>query len=341
MIIILHPDTTNQQRETLKKEIEEKESQIFEFRRVQDSILVLTGNTIELSSEKIKQYTFVKQVIDNTKAYSLAGRQYHPLETVVKVGSSKIGGGELAIIAGPCAVESKEQILRIAQDVKMAGSTFLRGGTFKLRSSPYSFQGLGFEGIKLLKIAGERTGQPIVSEIISQTDLQLFADTVDVIQVGARNMQNFDLLREVGKIGKPVLLKRSQSSTIEELLLAAEYILVSGKSQVILCERGIRTFETATRNTLDLSAIPVLKANSHLPVVVDPSHGTGDWRLVEPMALSAVAAGADGLMIEVHNCPKLALSDGYQSVTPELFKRIVQRAKRIHEVLQENDMFVN
>ncbi|MCL2339520.1 MAG: 3-deoxy-7-phosphoheptulonate synthase, partial [Actinomycetia bacterium] len=235
--------------------------------------------------------------------------------------------------AGPCSVESEEQILSIARDVADSGAAFLRGGAFKPRTSPYAFQGLGMEGLELLKIAREKTGLPIVTEIMSTEYVDAFQQDVDIIQIGARNMQNYPLLREVGRTGKPVLLKRGPSSTLEELLLAAEYVLAAGDSQVILCERGIRTFETATRNTLDLSAVPVLKEKSHLPVIVDPSHGTGVWSLVPSMALAAVAAGADGLIIEVHNHPEKALSDGPQSITPLVFDRLMKQINVLREAM--------
>jgi 3-deoxy-7-phosphoheptulonate synthase len=248
-----------------------------------------------------------------------------------------VGGGGLAVIAGPCSVESEDQILSIARDVKQSGASFLRGGAFKPRSSPYSFQGLGLEGLELLKIAKAKTGLPIVTEIMSREYCDVFARDVDMIQIGARNMQNFPLLREVGGLGKPVLLKRGASCTIDEMLQAADYVLVEGKSPVVLCERGIRTFETATRNTLDLSAVPVLKKRSHLPVVVDPSHGAGRWDLVFPMGMAAVAAGADGLMIEVHNHPEKALCDGQQSITPFLFDRLMRKVTKIHEIIQEGN----
>jgi 3-deoxy-7-phosphoheptulonate synthase len=230
-------------------------------------------------------------------------------------------------------VESEEQILSIARNVKMSGAGFLRGGAFKPRTSPYAFKGLGLDGLELLKIAREKTGLPIVTEIMSPEYLDAFAEDVDVIQIGARNMQNFTLLSQVGALGKPVLLKRGLSSTIDELLMAAEYVMAGGSQQVILCERGIRTFETATRNTLDLSAVPVLHGRSHLPVIIDPSHATGYWHLVEPMALAAVAAGADGLIIEVHNHPEAALCDGAQSVTPQVFHRIMEKARKIREII--------
>jgi 3-deoxy-7-phosphoheptulonate synthase len=238
-------------------------------------------------------------------------------------------------MAGPCSVESEEQILSVARDVAASGATFLRGGAFKPRSSPYSFQGMGLDGLELLKMARQKTGLPIVTELMSAEYLDVFARDVDIIQIGARNMQNFTLLREVGKMKKPVLLKRGLANTIEELLMAAEYIMSGGTTDVMLCERGIRTFETATRNTLDLSAVPVLKTKTHLPVIVDPSHGTGYWHLVEPMALAAVAAGADGLIIEVHNAPQQALCDGAQSLTPEVFHKLMKKLDRVHEAIKD------
>jgi len=253
--------------------------------------------------------------------YKAANRKFHPLDTVVEIGDIKIGGGNFCAIAGPCSVETEEQICQTAREVKAAGAQMLRGGAFKPRTSPYAFQGLGGNGIELLMKAKAETGLPIVTEIMDLSQLHMF-DDVDVIQVGARNMQNFQLLKELGKVSKPILLKRGLSSTIEEWLMSAEYIMAGGNANVILCERGIRTFETATRNTLDLSAIPVVKERSHLPVIIDPSHATGYAKYVEAMSLAAVAAGADGLIIEVHNNPAAAWCDGQQSITPEAFGRL-------------------
>jgi 3-deoxy-7-phosphoheptulonate synthase len=267
------------------------------------------------------------------ESFKLAGRKFHPADSVYDISGAKIGGGEFAVIAGPCSVESEEQILSVARDVKASGAAFLRGGAFKPRTSPYAFRGLGLEGLELLRLAREKTGLPIVTEIMSQEYLGAFEEHVDVIQIGARNMQNFALLQQVGSLGKPVLLKRGLSSTLEELLMAAEYVMTGGSRQVILCERGIRTFETTTRNTLDLSAIPVLRRKTHLPVVIDPSHATGYRHLVEPMALAAVAAGADGLIIEVHNHPEAALCDGAQSITPLVFDRLMNKARAIREIV--------
>ncbi|MDL2254495.1 3-deoxy-7-phosphoheptulonate synthase, partial [Ruminococcaceae bacterium OttesenSCG-928-I18] len=261
--------------------------------------------------------------------YKKANRKFHPMDTVVQAGGVKIGGGHFAVMAGPCSVESEGQITRLASDVKKAGALFLRGGAFKPRTSPYSFQGLRAEGLELLKIAKEQTGLPIVTEIMNTSHIPLFLEAgVDVVQVGARNMQNFEMLRELGQTDIPVLLKRGLSSTLEELLMSAEYIMAGGNEAVILCERGIRTFEPYLRNTLDISAVPMLKSRSHLPVIVDPSHASGVAWMVEPLAMAAVAAGADGLMIEVHNDPPHALSDGAQSLTPEAFERLMRRVDR-------------
>jgi 3-deoxy-7-phosphoheptulonate synthase len=265
--------------------------------------------------------------------YRLSGRDARPGDSVFEVSGRKIGGGNFVVIAGPCSVETEPQVLSIARDVKSAGADFLRGGAFKPRTSPYAFSGLGLDGLELLKIAREKTGLPIVTEIMSVEYLEQFAEDVDIIQIGARNMQNYDLLRAVGALRKPVLLKRGLSSTIDELLLASEHVMASGTSEVILCERGIRTFETKTRNTLDLSAVPVIKSLSHLPVIVDPSHATGYWHLVEPMALAAAACGADGLIIEVHNRPEAALCDGPQSVTPQVFRRIMRKTSAVRAAL--------
>lgn len=253
---------------------------------------------------------------------------------IFEIAGRKIGGGNFAVIAGPCSVESEEQILSVAKSVKKSGADFLRGGAFKPRTSPNSFHGLGLDGLKLLELAREQTGLPIVSEITSEFQLDIFAEKVDIIQIGARNMQNFALLRQVGELKKPVLLKRGLSSTIDELLMSAEYIISGGTEQVILCERGIRTFETATRNTLDLSAVPVLRAKTHLPVIVDPSHATGYAHLVEPMALAAAACGADGLIIEVHDNPESALCDGAQSITPEIFDGLMKKVKKVREAVK-------
>lgn len=333
MIIILKQNVSSNQIEELRTEMNQKGLVVQDIKGENTYMLGLAGDTSVLSAESIMRYEFVDRVMKVQEPYKLAGRKFHPEDTVIDVNGQKIGGGNFAVFAGPCSVESKEQILSVAKDVKASGAKFLRGGAFKPRTSPYSFQGLGLDGLELLKLAREETKLPIVTEIMSPEYMKEFEEDVDIIQIGARNMQNFSFLREVGKLGKPILLKRGLSSTIEELLMAAEYLLVSGKSTVILCERGIRTFETATRNTLDLSAVPVLKQKSHLPVIVDPSHGCGYWHLVEPLSLAAVAVGADGLMIEVHNEPEKALCDGQQSITPELFGQLMGKIEKVRAVL--------
>lgn len=275
----------------------------------------------------------VDKVMRVQEPFKRANRSFHPEDSVIDVSGVKIGGRKLAVIAGPCSVENEKQIVGVAKSVKIAGATLLRGGAFKPRTSPYSFQGLKEEGLDLLKIARKETGLPIVTEIMSARMLERFVEDVDLIQVGARNMQNFELLKELGRTNVPVLLKRGLSATIEEWLMAAEYIMAGGNDNVILCERGIRTFETYTRNTLDLSAIPAVKKLSHLPVIVDPSHAAGLWWMVEPMAKAAVAAGADGLIIEVHNDPEHALCDGAQSLKPERFARLMGELSGIAKIV--------
>jgi 3-deoxy-7-phosphoheptulonate synthase len=288
----------------------------------------LIGDTSAVDIELIQALDIVESVKRIQEPFKSCNRKFHPDDTVVEVAGVKLGGGHFQIIAGPCSVESEEQVLSVAHSVKVAGATILRGGAFKPRSSPYAFQGLRDEGIRLLLKAGAVAGLPIVTEIMDISQLPLFEE-VDIIQVGARNMQNFELLKALGKTAKPILLKRGLSSTIDELLMSAEYIMSSGNEQVILCERGIRTFETHTRNTLDISAVPILKSLSHLPVIVDPSHATGMAALVPPMSLAAAAAGADGLIIEVHNDPPRALCDGAQSMTPEGFAALAPRILKI------------
>ncbi len=335
MIIVIKPEASEQSIEQLKDSIQSRGLIVQDITGGNARMLGLAGDVASVSPDSIGREDIVESVLKVREPYKLAGRRFHPQDTVVEAGSAKIGGGHFSVIAGPCSVESEDQVLSIARDISKSGAGFLRGGAFKPRSSPYAFHGLGLDGLELLKAARQKTGLPIVSEILSQDYLEAFAEDVDVIQIGARNMQNFSLLVEVGKLKKPVLLKRGLSSTIEELLMSAEYLIKGGTDQVILCERGIRTFETATRNTLDLSAIPVLKQKSHLPVIADPSHGTGYWDLVEPLALAAVAAGADGLIIEVHNMPQKALCDGQQSITPEVFHRLMKRINRVREAIKE------
>ena len=285
------------------------------------------GDTAHVDVEKILTIDIVRDVRRISEPYKAASRSFHPQDTIVQVGDLRIGAGTFTVIAGPCSVESEEQMATVAASVKASGAAFLRGGAFKPRTSPYSFQGLEDEGIRLLRAAKKATGLPIVTEIMSETQLDEFAD-VDIIQVGARNMQNFRLLKELGHCNKPILLKRGLANTIEELLMSAEYILVGGNQQVILCERGIRTFETCIRNNLDISAIPVLKRQSHLPVIIDPSHAAGNTWMIEPLSRAALAAGADGLMIEVHNNPKAALCDGAQSLDMPQFEALMQDIKK-------------
>ena len=296
------------------------------------TVLGLIGDTSKVDMDLIASLDIVESVKRVTETFKCCNRKFHPEDTVVNVGDIKIGGGNFVMIAGPCSVESEEQIVGIAKAVKASGAVLLRGGAFKPRTSPYDFQGLKATGLELLKIAREETGLPIVTEIMSIADLPLF-DDVDVLQVGARNMQNFDLLRELGRTNKPILLKRGLANTLKELLMSAEYIMASGNEQVILCERGIRTFSDYTRNTLDISAVPMLHELSHLPVIVDPSHATGIARLVPPMALAATAAGADGLIIEVHNDPLHALCDGAQSLKPDEFDTLAEKVRKMRELV--------
>jgi len=297
------------------------------------TVLGLIGDTSRVDMDLIGSLGIVSSVKRVTEAFKCCNRKFHPEDMVVEVGDVKIGGGNFVMIAGPCSVESEEQIINIARAVKESGADILRGGAFKPRTSPYAFQGMKAEGIRLLELAKQEAGMPIITEIMNINDLPLY-ENVDVIQVGARNMQNFDLLKELGRTKVPILLKRGLSNTLEELLMSAEYIMSEGNEQVILCERGIRTFETATRNTLDLSAVAALHQLSHLPVVVDPSHATGKAHLVPSMALAAAAAGADGIMVEVHNDPGHALCDGAQSITPDQFLELNHRIRRVREAIQ-------
>ncbi|NMB11170.1 MAG: 3-deoxy-7-phosphoheptulonate synthase [Firmicutes bacterium] len=283
--------------------------------------------------EMLSAMSGVERIVPILQPFKLAGRELHPEPTRVKVGNTTIGGEEIVVMAGPCAVEGEEQLLEVAREIKAAGAHILRGGAFKPRTSPYSFQGLEVEGLKLLALARQETGLPVVTEVTNPRDIELVAEYADMLQIGARNMQNFTLLREVGHSQKPILLKRGLAATVEEWLMAAEYIISGGNHNVVLCERGIRTYETGTRNTLDLSAIPAVKHYSHLPIIVDPSHGTGRWRYVTPMAKAAVAAGADGLMVEAHCRPEEALSDGAQSLTPANFRQLMVEIKAVAQAV--------
>ncbi len=318
MIIILRRDPEVKQLENLKAWLVSQNLTIHESRGENHTILGLVGDTTAVDIDLLRALDIVEDVKRIQEPFKNANRKFHEEDTVIPVMDTQIGGGVFTMIAGPCSVESEEQIIAIAKAVKQAGATMLRGGAFKPRTSPYAFQGLRAQGLELLLEAKKETGLPIVTEIMDLSQLELFRD-VDVIQVGARNMQNFELLKELGHSGKPILIKRGLASTLQELLMSAEYVMAGGNKDVVLCERGIRTFETAARNTLDLSAVPLLKKMSHLPIVIDPSHATGIAAVVKPMALAAAASGADGLMIEVHNDPAHALSDGAQSLTPEAF----------------------
>ena len=332
MIAILKPGTTPAQTDHLVSWLKAMNLDVHISHGKEVTILGLVGDTTRVDIDLLKSLEIVDTVKRVSEPFKQANRKFHPMDTIIEVGNARIGGGYFSMIAGPCSVESEAQIVEVAQAVKASGANLLRGGAFKPRTSPYAFQGMGAEGIRLLLKAKEATGLPIVTEIMNISTLDLFAD-VDVIQVGARNMQNFDLLKELGKTKKPILLKRGLANTIQELLMSAEYIMSEGNEKVILCERGIRTFETATRNTLDLSAVAVLHNLTHLPVVVDPSHATGKAELVPPMALAATAAGADGIMVEVHNNPAAALCDGAQSLTPAQFDELNHRVQRLREVL--------
>ena len=332
MIAILKHGTTPEQTDHLIDWLRRMNLDVHISQGAEVTVLGLIGDTSRVDMELLSSLEIVDSVKRVSEPFKQANRKFHPNDTVIEVGDVKIGGGNFVMMAGPCSVESEEQIIEVAKAVKTAGANILRGGAFKPRTSPYAFQGMQGKGIELLLEAKAVTGLPIVTEIMNISTLDLFAD-IDIIQVGARNMQNFDLLKELGKTNKPILLKRGLANTLQELLMSAEYIMSEGNENVILCERGIRTFETATRNTLDLSAVSVLHDLSHLPVIVDPSHATGKAKLVPPMAMAATAAGCDGLIIEVHNNPSCALCDGAQSLTPAQFNDLSQRVMKIREAL--------
>jgi len=332
MVAVLKSETTPQQTDTLIAWFKSRGLDVHISNGKTCTVLGLVGDTSKIDVELLESMDIIESVKRISDPFKGVNRKFHPDDTIISIGDVKIGGGNFQFIAGPCSVESPEQILEIAQRVKASGATILRGGAYKPRTSPYDFQGLQADGLKLLLEAKAQTGMPIVSEIMNANHLPLFED-IDIIQVGARNMQNFELLKELGRTQKTILLKRGLANTLTELLMSAEYILAGGNSNIILCERGIRTFETRTRNTLDLSAVPMLKELTHLPIVVDPSHATGLARLVKPMAMAAAAAGADGLMIEVHNDPANALCDGAQSLTPDQFDDVARRVWAIREVI--------
>ena len=327
MIVVMSHKATEEELQAAIQVMEQGGVKVMVSRGTENTVLGAEGNAAKVDKEKISLLPGVEKVMAVSEPYKMANRKYHPENTLIDVGGVPLGGERIGIIAGPCSVESASQIEAVAAAVKASGACALRGGAYKPRTSPYSFQGLARDGIQLLQHAREMTGMPIVTEIMSTDNIEMFEMCVDVIQVGARNMQNFDLLKQLGKTTKPILLKRGLSSTIEEWLMSAEYIMASGNPNVILCERGIRTFETYTRNTLDLSAVLAVKALSHLPVVVDPSHACGKAWMVERMSMAAVAAGADGLIIEVHNDPKNALCDGAQSLTPEAFDGLMNKLR--------------
>jgi len=332
MIIILKSNPDEQQKQNLITWLHSLGLDTHMSQGEYQTILGLVGDTSKVDLDLIKSLEIVQDVKRIREPYKNVNRDFHPDDTVLEIGGAKIGGGNFQIIAGPCSAESEEQIIEVAKAVQKSGARLLRGGAFKPRTSPYAFQGMGAEGIRLLLEAKQATGMPIVTEIMNISQLPLFEE-IDVVQVGARNMQNFDLLKELGHSDKVILLKRGLANTLEELLMSAEYIMAGGNERIILCERGIRTFEKYTRNTLDISAVPLIKMKSHLPVVVDPSHASGHSYLVEPLALAAAAAGADGLMIEVHNDPARALCDGPQSLSPQMFEHVAGKVKQILPVV--------
>ena len=333
MIIIMSPTATKENLKKVQDKILKEGLRYHLSKGELRTIVGVIGDKKIISGLQMKAFEGVEKTVQITEKYKLVSREFKPEDTIVNIGGVLVGGGNLGIMAGPCAVESMEQLLESAEAVKARGANFLRGGAFKPRTSPYDFQGLAREGLEMLKAAGAQTGLKVVTEIVDMNALDLISQYADVLQIGARNMQNFELLKAVGRSQKPVLLKRGMSATISEWLNAAEYILSEGNYNVILCERGIRTYETFTRNTLDLSAVAAVKELSHLPIIVDPSHGTGRWQMVRPMARAAIATGADGLMIEVHPHPEIALSDGDQSLTPENFSLVMEDVQNMMQVM--------
>lgn len=333
MIIVFKPRATENDVNRIIVKVERMGLKTHLSKGEMSTIVGLVGDTTRVDPKQFEVDECVERIMKVSEPYKLANRAFHPEDSIIDVSGVKVGGNNLTLIAGPCSVESKEQVIEIARSIKKSGAHMLRGGAYKPRTSPYSFQGMGTQGLDILVAAKEETGLPIVSELMGEKYIDEFNDKVDLVQIGARNMQNFDLLKEVGKrIKKPVLLKRGLSNTYEEWIMSAEYIMANGNPNVILCERGIRTFETYTRNTLDLQAIPVIKRLTHLPIIIDPSHAGGKWWLVDPMAKAAVVAGADGLMIEVHNDPECALCDGPQSLKPEKYDDLIQDIKQIIKI---------
>ena len=330
MIIVLRPNANPEKVEAFKQDLLDQGFKLHLSQGTVASLIGVIGDTAHIHEDWVRAHDVVESVRRIREPYKKANRSMPPEDTIIDVCGRKIGGGHFQVIAGPCSIETKEQIIEVAEDVKQSGAHLLRGGAFKPRTSPYAFQGLHEQGLDLLLEAKKATGLPVVTEIMSAEHIHLF-DDVDVIQVGARNMQNFELLKELGKVNKPILLTRGLANTLDELLMSAEYIMAGGNEQVILCERGIRTFETSTRNTLDISAIPMLKKKTHLPVIVDPSHAAGIRNLVDPLSMAAIAAGADGLMIEVHNNPEKALCDGAQSLTPVMFDHLMKKINKTAE----------
>lgn len=333
MIVVMKVSSSDKEIAGVVKRIESAGLKIHVSQGVERTIVGVVGQIIPELEDMLEMLPGVDEVIRVSKPYKLSSREFHPLDTTIKVGGITIGGKEIVVMAGPCAVESEQQLLETARAVKAAGATILRGGAFKPSTSPYQFRGLGETGLELLAQVKKEVGLPVITEVMSSVEVELVARYADILQIGARNMQNFGLLEEVGKTGKPVMLKRGLSATVQEWLLAAEYILAQGNEQLMLCERGIRTFETYTRNTMDISVIPIIEKVSHLPIIADPSHGTGKWYLVIPMALAAVAAGADGIMVEVHPNPDLALKDGAQSLTFANFHQLMSQLKSVAEAI--------
>lgn len=333
MVIVMRPSAPKEVIEKIEKKMISLGCEVNRVQGKDYCIIGLVGDTTRINRGQIEANEYVEKLLIVQHPFKLASRYFHPEDTIIDVDGIKIGGGNIAVIAGPCSVESEEQLMTIAHAVKKSGANMLRGGAFKPRTSPYSFQGMGEEGLKLLRKAKEETGLPIVTEVMDQENFSIVEEYADILQIGARNMQNFSLLKYAGRSNKPILLKRGLCATYEELLMSAEYIMSEGNHQVILCERGIRTFETFTRNTLDISAIPSIRELSHLPIVMDPSHAAGKWAMIEPLSKASIAAGADGLAIEVHNHPELAFSDGAQSLKFEKFERLMRSVDKIKEAL--------